>query len=150
MATELRMPLDRWFEEKVRRLNDRVERVVDEMVEEGQDRVQTRIENSGTGQTWSRTYYRRGGGPRKGSFGGRVWSGEMRADVEQETHRGDDFIQGSFGWIHNYEDYYGFQEGGFDHVWAGRHIKGMFAMADAADWAEVEFKRRIRGAVREF
>ncbi len=143
-------PLDKWFVAKARKLNQRVETIVDEMVEEGQDMVQTSIEHAGTGKTWSRTYYNKQGTPRSGSLTGRVWSGDMRADVEQDVKVSADAIVGSFGWIKNYEDYYGLQEVGFTQSQTGIEIVGMFAMADAADWARIEFRKRMKVAVREF
>lgn len=146
---EKRTSYEKWFIKKVNRLNDSMEKMIEELVDEGQQHVYETIETSGTGKTWKRTYYRKGV-PRRGSLRGRVWTGEMRGDVEQDVMRNDEMIKGSFGWLRHVEDYYLLQEGGFDHPVTGEHIPGMFAMADAADWAGQEFKRRARGVIREF
>ena len=157
MTKELREGLDVWFRREVNGLTKDLEKVIDDLVEEGQEFVYEAIETRGTanpaygGKTaWAKTYYKRGGGgsgknhPTKG----RVWDGDMRQAVEYEVEAKDNAYIGSFGWINNVEDYYLFQEGGFDHAFTGEHIEGMFAMADAAAWAEAEFERRTNKVLR--
>ena len=155
MTKELREGLDVWFRREVNELTKDLEKVIDDLVEEGQEFVYEAIETRGTanpaygGKTaWAKTYYKRGGGPKSGPSKGRIWSGQMRGDVEYEVEAKDGAYIGSFGWINNVEDYYLLQEGGFDHAATGEHIEGMFAMADAATWAEAEFERRTNKVLR--
>lgn len=143
------MPLDKWFEVKVDKFTKRVEQVADEVASEGEAMVKEFIGTRGTGKTWARTYYRRGVA-RSGSYPGRVWTGEMIGDIKEEVVKTSDAIIASYGWLDNYEDYYGLQEGGFDHEVTGEHIEGMFAMADAADYTEQSVKQKMRAALHEF
>lgn len=112
-------------------LIDKVDRALEDVAEqvagEGQEVVYGFIDTRGTGRTWSRTY-----NGRKGSFPGRDASGQMRADVEQDTKISKNSVTASFGWLYHYEEYYGMQEGGFDHPITGK-VEGMYAMHDAAD-----------------
>lgn len=126
--------IHQWFVGIVDKINDGIERTVEEAMEYGDNAAKTFIETRGTGREWSRTYYKPGGGPRSASKPGRVWSGDMRADVEAETTRvGKNAVHGAFGWINHYEDYYGLQEEGFFHEWANVDVPAMNAIADAKD-----------------
>ncbi|MCK9599205.1 MAG: hypothetical protein M0R66_02695 [Candidatus Omnitrophica bacterium] len=146
---ELHIPLDKWFETEVKKLDTRIEQVADEVASEGEAMVKESIGTRGTGKTWARTYYKRGTA-RSGSYPGRVWTGEMQGDIESEVASTPEAIVASYGWTNNYEDYYGLQEGGFDHEVTGEHIEGMFAMADAADYTEHSVDQKIGRALREF
>lgn len=148
MARELREPLEVWFQAKVRKLNDRIEELAIDVAGEGQKFVWDAIEARGTGKTWKRTYTKRGIS-RSGSTDGRVWTGDMQEDVEIEVKRDPNAITASFGWIKNYQDYYGQQEGGFEHPTAG-HVKGMFAMADAKDYIMKYANDKMKVVLREF
>jgi hypothetical protein len=142
-------PLDKWFIAKVAKLDTRVEKVVSDMTLEGQDMLKDMIRTRGTGKTWSRTYVKNGIS-RSASRPGRVWTGDMLDNIEEDVNVSADAVMGSFGWINTYEDYYGLQDVGFTQSRTGIEIAGMFAMADAADWARIEFKKRMKVAVREF
>lgn len=149
--------MDVWLESKVRKLNDRVAEEMETLAEEGQELIQGYIETRGTAnpayggkKSWKRTYYKRGGGAKSGPSRGRIWSGEMHADIEQSFVRGSDVYISSFGWLDNIQDYYEQQELGFDHPATGEHIAGMFAMSDAFEVMKQRFRDRIKRAVREF
>lgn len=145
----LNMPLDRWFEVKVDRFNEKVKRVADEVATEGEAMVKGKILTSGTGRTWARTRYKRGKS-RKGSFNGRVWTGDMIDAVENEVVTAPNVIIASFGWINTFKPYFKQQEGGFTHSKTGNEIVGMFAMGDAADHIQNLVKQKIGRVLHEF
>lgn len=62
---------------------------------------------------------------------GRVETWDMHDEVAWRRRGGGGWAHADFGWIDNEENYYGLQEDGFYHVWARRHVEGMFAFADA-------------------
>lgn len=149
--------METWFYAKVRKLNDRIANELEELAADGQELLQGYIETRGTanpeygGKTaWKRTYYKTGKGSKSGPSKGRVWGGEMRADIEQSFTRSTDVMVASFGWIDNVEDYYKLQELGFDHEATGEHIQGMFIMSDAYEWTKEEIKKRLNRVARDF
>jgi len=148
--------MDLWFAAKVKRLNDRMAGIVEQVAEEGQGLMQEYIETRGTAtaeyggrESWSRTYHHKGI-PKGRPTTGRIWSGDMRADVKQNVVLGDDVMIASFGWLDNVEKYYKWQEEGFNHVFIGEHIAGMFAMSDAAEVMKERAHTLLKVAIREF
>jgi len=106
-----------------------------EAAEAGRDKMREIIETSGTGRAWQRSHYAKDGGRvgtlRRGSFGGRVNTGNMRDSVSVRFEgRGANRVA-AFGWIRNFEDYFGYQDQGFLHVISGKRVAGMFALRDA-------------------
>ena len=138
-----------WFQQGVKNIEAGAEQVVSDMAIEGERMVQDMIGSRGTGRVWSHTYVKEGI-PRSESKPGRVWTGDMQKNIESDVVTKPGSIAGSFGWIHTYKDYYGLQEGGFTQADTGLIITGMFAMADAADWAQHEFETRMKGVANDF
>lgn len=146
MMTEER--LDKWFVGFVDKVDNAVDDAMDQIAEEGEQMVKEFIDTRGTGRTWSRTYYK-AGKPRRASRPGRVWTGDMRKDIEGESDRlSNETARASFGWINNYEEYYGLQEGGFEHPQTGE-VEGMFAMHDAADLMAKRAESILSTKIRE-
>ena len=108
--------LTAWFEESVNSAMGDVNDIVADAIEEGENITKHNIETRGTAK-----------------------SGKMRDAVNsQMTKSGKRDAEGKFGWIDGYEDYYGYQEGGFDHV-GGVTVEGMYALTDAGEevWQNV-------------
>lgn len=127
-------PVDRWFLELVEKVDSSIDEAAEEWAEEGAETVDDLIASRGTGRTWKRVRYKRGIA-RSGSKNGRDWTGDMRGDAgdNESFRKGSDVAVGRFGWYKNYKDYYGEQEGGFEHPQTG-WVEGMNAMGDAADY----------------
>ena len=130
--------LGEWITREVEEITDGVERAVERTADELRDQIKETIENSGTGETWKGDWgsWPHGHPGRTGSSPGRVASGRMRDAVKARTTRTGSSVTGEAGWIDEWEDYFGYQEGGFRHVIAQREIAGMYAITDAADNAE--------------
>lgn len=121
-----------------------LDRMATRVAAEGEKMIKDKISTSETGETWSRVYTR-GGIERSASMNGRVWTGKMRDAVDRKTSSSPDVAVAEFGWTDGAEPYYLYQEYGFDHNRAQRHIRGMFALSDAAD----KMPQRAREIVRE-
>lgn len=104
-----------------------------ELARAGRDKMKEFIETRGTGETWTRRRRAKGlqGRLRRGSYPGRVNTGNMRDSVTVRFEGQGSRKAAAFGWIRNFEDYFGYQENGFYHVYAGRRVRGMFALRDA-------------------
>ena len=139
---------DKWFIAKVDRLTAEMTKVVEDMALEGEAMIKDAIETRGTGRTWAKTYYKRGIA-RSASIPGRVWTGDMLRAVDTEVVSTNEMVRGTFGWINKVEDYYRLQETGFTSN-TGQEIAGMFAVHDAAAWAEKEFPRRAKKVIHGF
>lgn len=133
---------------KVDRLNEGLEAEAEEVAEFGQNLVRGAIETRGTGRVWKRTY-RKNGVSRRASIPGRVWTGRMRDSVKNKVSAPGTEIVASYGWIDNYEDYFGYQETGFDHP-AGVEVPGMFAMADSVEPVRKRVIEGLRRIARGF
>lgn len=106
-----------------------------ELARAGAEHMKNTVETSGTGKTWQRPHYAKdsleSGRLRRGSSPGRVNTGNMRDSIGVRFERGAKRVQAAFGWIRNYEPYFGYQEGGFNHKQARITVPGMFALRDA-------------------
>lgn len=119
----------RWFRGKVTRIEDGVEQALQNAMEDGAEIMRNNIATRGTA---------------KSGKAGRIETGKMSGDVKARVYPGTDKGNqvGRFGWIDNREDYYGYQEGGFEHV-NGGDVEGMYALQDAAELAFREFQRAV-------
>lgn len=128
--------LSAWAISLVDSVNQATETAMERTTTEGQEMVRGYIDTRGTANpeyggkgAWSRTYQ----GKDRASEG-RVRSGRMRNAIARAIERSKWTVTGSFGWLDDYQDYYGQQEAGFEHPAPSvGKIAGMFAMADAAD-----------------
>lgn len=100
----------------------------------------------GTGKEWSREW-----NGKTSSSPGRVTSGSMRNDFSHVVNKTRGAITLAVGWVRNFQDYYGFQDKGFNH-WLGMWVEGMqlnmhmkSLVKQATDRAGKEI---IRGLVR--
>lgn len=133
---------------KVDRLNEELETEAEAVAEFGQELVREAIETRGTGRVWKRTYYKNGVS-RGASLPGRVWTGKMRDSVKNKVNASGTEIVASYGWIDNYEDYFGQQEAGFTHE-TGVKVPGMFAMADSVEPVRKRVIEGLRRIARGF
>lgn len=124
----------RWFRGKVTRIEDGVEGALQQAMEDGAQIMKDNIATRGTA---------------KSGKAGRIETGKMIGDVKARVYPGTDRGNqvGRFGWIDNREDYYGYQEGGFEHV-NGGEVEGMYALQDAAELAFREFQRAVNEVKR--
>lgn len=136
----------RWFRQKMERIEAGNADAIENSVEYGATVMKGLIETRGTGRQWTRpdSFGRWSSSP------GRVASGTMRDSVASsfnKTAKGN--AVGRFGWLKNREDYFRYQEGGFEHP-SGITVEGMYAMTDAYEEMrqklEAEIGRNLRGA----
>lgn len=125
----------RWFRQKMVRVEDGASEVLKQAMEDGAESMRHHIRTRGTA---------------KSGKAGRIDTGKMLSDVTSKVYPGTEKGNqvGRFGWVDNREDYYGFQEGGFEHV-SGGTVEGMYAMVDAAELAFREFQRGMSKVVRD-
>lgn len=130
----------------VERLTDDIAQIVQEAAEDGKRIMREKIETSGLGVEWSRAdkYGRTSSSP------GRVASGKMRDAIDSEYKRDGDSAEARIGWLNEFEDYFGYQEGGFYHVNANRAIRGMNIMEETADELLEDIERKLNGVFRGF
>lgn len=124
-----------WFEGVAKKMIEGMGDVVADAVGEGKEISQHNIDTRGTLKSGKR---------------GRIETGKMRDAVDSEISRKDKTgVSGRFGWIKEYEKYFGLQEEGFEHR-GGVTVDGMYAISDAADEVfkniEDDFDRIIRDA----
>lgn len=124
-----------WFEGVAKKMIEGMGDVVEDAVDEGKEITQDNIDTRGTLKSGKR---------------GRIETSKMRDAVDSEiTRKGKKGVSGKFGWINEFEPYFGYQEEGFNHV-GGVTVDGMYAISDAADEVfkniEDDFDRIIRGA----
>lgn len=124
-----------WFEGVSKKMIDGISEVVESAVGEGKEITQHNIETRGTMKSGKR---------------GRIEKGKMRNAVDSRvTKRDKSGVAGKFGWINEFEPYFGYQEGGFEHV-GGVSVEGMYAISDAAkevfDNIEADIDRAVRNA----
>lgn len=123
----------RWFRGKVGRIEDGAQEVMQDVMDDAAYLMADYISTRGTAKS---------GKP------GRIETKQMHNDVDSRvTSFGEGRVRGTFGWINRKEDYYGLQEGGFDHI-GGTSVEGMYALRDAADWAFKQYQEDIRRVVR--
>lgn len=95
--------------------------VGEELRREGQEI----IESSGRNQKWSRPWANRSDGQmREGSGPGRIESGQMRDDFDYQVLKGPKVTRLYVGWIKKFQDYYFYQNRGFNH-WLAGWVEGM-------------------------
>ncbi len=123
----------RWYRGKVARVEEGSEEVLRDVMDDAAIMMAQNVSTRGTAKS---------GKP------GRIETKKMHNDIDAKTTVSEaGRVTGRFGWIKNREDYYGFQEGGFDHV-NGGHVEGMYALADAAEWANKQFAEDMRNVIR--
>jgi len=150
--------LDQWFIGQMDKLDRSVESAMRDVAEKGQQVLQDMISTRGTANSayggvgrWSRTFYSKSDGSAKDAASpGREWTGDMKKAITHATGASKTTAFASFGWLERYEDYFGYQEAGFYHVFARRHIPGMFIFHDTQDIMVKYAEDRIGVALHEF
>ena len=123
----------KWFRGKVAKIDGVSEDVLKEVMEDAAYMMLDNIATRGTA---------------KSGKAGRIESRKMYNDVSAETKSfGEGKVRGRFGWLKNQESYYGLQEGGFEHS-PGVTVEGMYALADAADWAMKTYREDMQEALK--
>ena len=123
----------KWFRGKVAKIDGVSEDVLKEVMEDAAYMMLENISTRGTANSGK---------------AGRIESRKMYNDVSAETKSfGEGKVQGRFGWLKNQETYYGLQEGGFEHS-PGVTVEGMYALADAADWAMKTYREDMKAALK--
>lgn len=121
-----------------RQIQGRVESIVDDLVSEMEDIVEQgaedmqRVIDTAVTPTGERRV-----ATGAGAHAGRRESDEMYRDVKSEVQRNGNVIVGRFGWIDDYQEYYGAQEDGFGN------LEGMDALGNSF----VQAEDRLRGAI---
>ena len=124
----------KWFRGKVVRIESGGEEALRESMERGAEYMRYFIMTRGT---------------EKSGKTGRIETRQMLDDVDSSTNVSEaGRVTGRFGWIRNREDYYGFQEGGFEHVNGGT-VEGMYALVDASEYAFEEFQDAMSKVIRD-
>jgi hypothetical protein len=115
-----------------------------ELAEAGRDEMVRLIETRGTNIRWEKKWKGRKSGTYKQiSSPGRIDSGDMRDAVGVRFERGAQQTNAAFGWIRNFENYFGYQDQGFYHVKANRMVEGMFALRDARQYVRTQVLPRL-------
>ena len=124
----------RYFRNLVTKVDDGVGAELQQAMDDGRDTMKHLIKTRGTS---------------KSGKAGRHESWHMVNSVSSNVYPGTKAGNqvGRFGWIEEYENYFGFQEGGFDHV-NGVTVEGMYAMVDAADIVFKEFEDNVEKVMR--
>ena len=110
----------------------------DEMAEAGQDaqeQMMSYFRMQGTGKSWSAGPWGQGG------TGDRVDSGDMKRDLSVRVYRGSG-VGLDVGWVHNFQDYYRYQDEGFtargfrrpSNRPGGDVVEGMGLTAHMSEW----------------
>jgi len=120
--------LDMWFVGFTKELDRNIDQLVEQIADEGQKLVRGFIETRGTGRVWRRAY-----NGRNASAPGRDATGHMKKSVKQRSSSGSTAAVASFGWLDNYEEYFGLQEGGFTQEHTSIKIEAMNAIHDSGD-----------------
>ena len=137
--------LGAWFRGLVDDIDDAVEDAAQYVADEGATVMKQKIQGGGTGNTWDPSWdsMPNAKAGRHASSPGRVASGDMLSDVKGDVTRSGSSIVSRFGWIDNYEDYYGAQENGFDNMQANKKVKGMYALSDTEFEIIREVEKRL-------
>lgn len=118
-----------------------------ELATAGEEKMKQLIETRGTGRRWKKPHRAKDnpatGDLRIGSYPGRVNTGNMRDSVTKRFEIGDIKSFAAFGWLRNQEDYFLYQEYGFNHLKAGYRVPGMFALRDARLYVTKEVLPRL-------
>lgn len=110
-----------------------------ELAKAGRDEMVRLIETRGTGRQWKKPWRgRKSGRYKQTSSPGRVDSGDMRNAVGVRFERGAQQTNVAFGWIRNFENYFGYQDQGFYHKQKGETVEGMFALRDARQYVATQ------------
>lgn len=131
-----------------------VEVAMEEAVAAGLDAAKDKVDSSGDpGATWPNPQpsYWVHSGQKPGPTQERVDTGNMRNALDSRvTISGKGTVRGEVGWIHGSEDYFLYQEYGFDHVIptkfgyiTNKHVEGMHALRDAKLVTEDIFIDRV-------
>lgn len=79
---------------------------------------------------------------------GRIDTGHMLESVNSDSAQTEGrSVKGSYGWTQAAEDYFYYQEAGFNHV-NGKKVPAMHALLDSFNKAREEFVSRIDQAVK--
>ena len=103
-----------------------------EIVKDGAEQMQTIIDTSVT-ETGRRRV------ENGGQYAGRRETDEMYQDVKFDVERGKDEVVGRFGWIDDWQDYYGLQNDGTQFV------EGMDALGQSFARAEDRLRSYVGG-----
>lgn len=140
--------LDNWIVQFVDKVDAAIDETMADVAREGQEVLQNAIEVSGLGTVWSKARYKRGI-RRTGSKNGRIWTGDMLADIEGVNYRQRPWMAvAEMGWVKTFKDYYGLQNEGFDHPDTGDHIAGMFIFDDTSDYIFHYAQEKLKGRLR--
>jgi len=137
--------LGAWFRGLVDDIDNAVEEVSEYVADEGVKRTKQKIETRGTGNSWAASWDSMPNATpgRHSSSPGRDATGQMKNDVTGQVVNTGRSIETSFGWIDNYENYYGAQENGFNNMQANKKVEGMYALSDTAFEIINEAEKRL-------
>lgn len=127
----------------IEQITQEIKNAINVEVQQGEQLMKETIETSGLGVEWQRSH-----NGRTMSSPGRVDTGRMRDSVEHDFQDNGDSAIGRFGWLNKWEEYFGYQEGGFFHNQANRQIRAMHAVSDAEDIVMENLERKIDGILR--
>lgn len=123
----------KWFRGKVAKIEDGAQEVLQDAMDDGAYLMADLISSRGTA---------------KSGKAGRIETKQMHNDVDSAVKSyGEGKIRGTMGWIKRKEFYYSLQEAGFEHS-PGVTVEGMYALADASDWAMKQFKQDMDQVVK--
>ena len=131
IATEIQKSIDA----KMRRAENEGDEIVTRGAERGAERMRDFIMSTGTG--WI-------GKGARAIPEGRIDTGEMHDAVAVRKERKG---HAEFGWVVDYEDYFGYQEKGFTQP-SGHKVPPMHAFLNSTLWTQEEVTRKLDRMVK--
>jgi hypothetical protein len=118
-------------------ISQEVEDFTIEAAKFGEERIKHYIMTKGTNRTWgtaerpNRWWSAKTNRYRTFSTQARYDSGDMYNAVGTTIQAGPKESRAGFGWTRQNEDYFQYQDGGFNHYKTGQRVEGMFALRDS-------------------
>lgn len=123
-----------WFRSKIESVENGTSDAIRQFAEDGAETARHLVETRGT---------------LKSGKQGRIETGRMvnaiKSSFNPSTKNGN--ASGRFGWLRDRQDYFAFQEGGFQHS-PGVEVEGMYAMLDAYHIVRGEFEANVSDVMR--
>lgn len=139
---------ENWSNRSMSEMSSMAERIVEDAIVDGADVMRNNIMTRGTDKQWGGFWPSRAQGRKDHSTSARFDTGEMRDSVESEMLiRSRARVVGQFGWLKNQQEYFQYQEKGFNHR-NGQVIPAMNALRDAFTYATNKVESELRKAFK--
>lgn len=138
-----------WGNDRITESTKRIAQVVESVVQEGAMTMREITMNQGTNNEWEKDWPSRAHGRKSGSTKARYDTGEMLNSIQSTmTDVSPTHVSGEFGWLYNQQDYFIYQDRGFNHYRKHEWIYGMEALGSAFTHAVYILKTRLSEAFK--